>query len=199
MNAFAAGDYAKAERFVRAIERIEGESERVLRNLALARLAQGDYAEAMRYLAKEIDRYGATPHRLRAAADAAYLSRERVQARERIAAALAEPAFANDALLQKRLRICEDVRAYEKAMEGKKAYALARERLAAHDYAGARTHFERAVAADPTDFVALNDLGSLFANHFQDLGAAKKAFKAALALSDQPMVRRNLAAVGNAR
>ncbi|WP_170300817.1 tetratricopeptide repeat protein [Rhodoplanes serenus] len=194
LNALASGDYPRAERMLRRMERQEGETRRVLHNLALARLGQGDAGGAVRLLDRLVDLYGEAPAVLRALADAAYLSGDRDDARCRIAAALAEPDCPDRTLLTRRAALCEDAAAHARAMAGKRDFADGNARLAAGDKDAALAAFRRAAEADPTDFVALNNLGTLLMNHAGDRKGAEKVFARAAALADQPVVRRNLAA-----
>lgn len=194
LNGLAVGDYAKAERWLRRIQAIEGDSRRVLHNLALARLAQGDFAGAEALLSRLADRHGETPEVLRARAEAAYLSGDRDNARARLAAALADPDCRERSLLARRATLCEDADAYARAIAGKRDFAEGNAKLAAGDKDAALAAFRRAAAADPTDFVARNNLGTLLMNHVGDRAAAAAVFEEALALADQPILRRNLAA-----
>ncbi|RAI40737.1 tetratricopeptide repeat protein [Rhodoplanes roseus] len=194
LNAMATARYDRAERWLRRMQGIEGETRRVLHNLALARLAQGDAAGAEVLLERLVDRDGESPAVLRALAEAAYLSGDRDKARTRLAAVLADPDCADRTLLGRRLALCEDAGAHAKAMAGKRDFAEGNRKLAAGDKDGALNAFRRAAEADPTDFVALNNLGTLLMNHAGDRVAAAKIFERAAALSDQPVLRRNLAA-----
>lgn len=194
LNAMAVGNYAKAERMLRRMERLEGSSQRVLHNLALTRLAQGGYADAEAMLLRLADLYGRGPAVLRALAEAAYLSGDRDRAVARLRDVLADPDCPDRTLLTRRAALCEDAVAYARAMAGKRDFADGNAKLAAGDKDGALKAFRRATAADPTDFVALNNLGTLLMNHAGDRIAAARAFERAAALSDQPLLRRNLAA-----
>ncbi|MDC7789673.1 tetratricopeptide repeat protein [Rhodoplanes sp. TEM] len=198
LNAMAAGDYAKAERAFRRMQAIEGDTRRVLHNLALARLAQGDPAGAEAVLERLVDAWGAAPATLRALAEAAYLAGDRERALRRLRAALADPDCPERGVLTRRAALCEDAAAYARAMAGKRDFAEGTARLAAGDGDAAIAAFRRAAENDPTDFVALNNLGTLLMNHAGDRAAAAAVFEQALALSDQPLVRRNLAAAREA-
>lgn len=205
LNAFTLGDYAKAERLFTALRRREGDTQRVLRNLGLTRMAQGDLDGAEACFLREVEAFGATPDRLKALAEVAYLSGDRGKAARRIREALeaqsgpsgrAGTAGAGDpdrGLLARRAEICADPAAHARAMAGKKDFARGNERLAAVDPAGALAAFRRAVEADPTDFVALNNIGGLLLNRLDDPEGAIQAFTRAMELADMPVLRINLA------
>ncbi|EJW13447.1 hypothetical protein A33M_3867 [Rhodovulum sp. PH10] len=193
-NAMARADYPRAERWFRRMLAHEGRSQRVLHNLALVRLARGDHAEAETLLCEEAERFGEQPAVLRALAEVGYLSGDREKALARISAALQHENCPDRALLTRRLALCEDATAHFRAMTGKHAFAEGNAYLARGDAAGALTAFRHAAEADPTDFVALNNLGTLLLDHAHDREAAARAFAKAAELSDQPVLKRNLAA-----
>ncbi len=87
LNAYALGDYDKAERWMARLSRSEGESMRVLRNLGVVRMARGDFAGARRYLEREERLYGETPERHRVLGDLAYAAGVRDEAVKRYASA----------------------------------------------------------------------------------------------------------------
>ncbi|MDY0307486.1 MAG: tetratricopeptide repeat protein [Desulfovibrio aminophilus] len=193
LNAYMTGDYPRAERHFQAIARAEGESQRALRNLGLVRMALGDLAGAERLFARELELYGVTPSRLQALADAAYLSGDREKALRRVADALAHPDCPNRALLELRRRICIDAGAYGRAMKGHAHFQDGNALLATRDVQAALAAFQQAALADPSDFVALNNIGGIQLNHLNDPKAAARTFEQALALVDLPMLRQNLA------
>lgn len=193
LNALANGDYARADKALARIARWEGRSRRVLHNLALVRLGQWNFAAAEALLEQQIEEYGEAPELLRALAEAAYLSGERERAAQRLAAVLADPDCDDRGLLERRAAICADVAAYDRAMAGKQDFAAGIALLRKDDADGAAAAFRRAAEADPTDFVALNNLGTVLLNRIRDHAGAIRAFERAQELSDQAIVRGNLA------
>jgi Tfp pilus assembly protein PilF len=193
LDALTLGEYPRAEALLQALQEREGESQRVLRNLGLVRMAQGDLAEARRLFEREVELFGPSADRLRALAEVAYLAGDRQSAASRIAAALSEPGNQGSELLGRRARVCADPQAHAAAMRGKKDFAEGNRRLAAGDTDGALASFQRAAAGDPTDYAALNNIGGILMNDRNDPAAAIRNFEQARALLDLPMVRANLA------
>jgi Tfp pilus assembly protein PilF len=193
LNSLANGDYARAERALVRLERLEGRSRRVMHNLAVVRMGQGDFAAAEALFEQQIEDFGENAALLRALSEAAYLRGDRVHAAKRIAAALADPDCPERPLMERRAAICADAAAHAKAMAGKKEFAAAIVLLGKGEKDAAIAAFRRAVAADDSDFVALNNLGALLTNHAKDYEGAAQAFEKALALSDQALMRDNLA------
>jgi Flp pilus assembly protein TadD len=193
LNAYTLGDYPKAERLFLSMREREGESARVLRNLALTRMAQGDLAGAEAHFAREAELYGPTADRLQALADVAYLSGDRERAARRLADALAHPQCPSRELCARRAAICAEPAAHARAMQGKTDFALGNVLLSTKDVEGALAAFRRAVDADPTDFAALNNIGGILLNQKGDPAGAVRAFSQALALQELPMLKANLA------
>jgi Tfp pilus assembly protein PilF len=193
LNAFALGDYAKAERLFGVLRGREGDTARVLRNLGLARMAQGDLAGAEAFFVRETELYGPTADRLQALADVAYLSGDRERAARRLADSLAHPQCSAPELCRRRAAICAEPAAFDRAMRGKEHFARGNALLAADDADGALAAFREAVAADPTDFAALNNIGGILLNRKGDPAGAARAFAEALALQELPMLKANLA------
>ncbi|MBU1039985.1 MAG: tetratricopeptide repeat protein [Proteobacteria bacterium] len=192
LNAYTVGDYAKAEQLFSALRAREGETQRVLRNLGLIRMAQGDLAAAEAYFAREVEAFGPTPDRLQALADVAYLSGDRAKAAQRLREALKDPGCTARELLQQRAAICADPEAHARAMRGKQEFAQANALLAAKEVDEALTLFRRALDADPTDFIALNNIGGILLNQKDDPAGAAKAFSQALAMQQLPVLKINL-------
>lgn len=199
LNALARGDYARADTMLERIRAIEGDTRRVLHNLALVRLGQGDHAGAEALMVRQIEVYGTAPALRRALAEVAYHSGDREKAVARLTEALADRDCPDRALLTKRAALVTDADAYARALAGKRDFAEGNALLAKGDHAGALAAFRRAADADPTDFVALNNIGTLLLDHVKDRAAATLAFEKAAALSDQPVVRRNIEAARHPR
>lgn len=193
LNSLANGNYARAERALARIERLEGRTRRVIHNRAVILMGKSDFAGAESLFDQQVDDYGDNPNLLRALSEAAYLGGDRVNAAKRIAAALADPDCPDRPQLERRAAICADASAHARAMAGKKDFAAALADLAQGDKDEAIAGFRAAVEADASDFVALNNLGALLLNHAKDYEGAVDAFEKALKLSNQPLMRDNLA------
>ena len=194
LNAMASGQYARAETWIDKIEGIEGRSRRVLHNRALVRMALSDYLGAEALLEEQVAAFGELPALLRALAECGYLSGDRDKALQRLDAALAEQECSDRSLLEQRRALAADADLYARATAGKRVFAEGNAKYIAKDFAGTRAAFEQAVADDPTDFVARNNLGSLLLNHFGEAEAAAHMFEEAIALTNQAVFQRNLAA-----
>jgi len=205
LNAYVQGDLARAEKWFRRLEAREPDSIRVLRNLGVIRLAQGDTAGALRYLKREEALYGASFHRHAALADLAYSSGDRKEAGRRYALALAEPEAApggryaaSRALLEARLAIASDPAAWEKSRASMLRFAEAEARRDGGEPEAAYRLFREAADLDPTNWPSLNNAGSLALNAMDDPETARELFSRALSLSPGSQVARNLELAGEA-
>lgn len=192
LNNFANGRYARAERYLKALHKHEGETQRVLRNLGLVYMAVGDYAKAGEYFRREVELFGPTSSRLQALADVAYLSGDREAAAARIAEALADPEIPNREMLTVRAALCADPEAFARAAGAREHFARGSALQASGRHQEALDAFRQAVAADPSDFAALNNLGSLLLDRADDPAGALEAFERSAQLADLPLVRVNI-------
>ena len=199
LNAYIAGNYAKAEHWFRKLEQAEPDSIRVLRNLGVILLAQGRSEEAELYLLREEKLYGPSFHRHSALADLAYATGKRKEAERRYRKALQEPecaeggkAFHMRPLLEKRLAICEDEKRFagtRKAMELFKQAEMLRE---AGAYEDAVAMFQKSFELDETNWPALNNAASILFNKQNKPAEARPLFEKAFELSHSIQVARNL-------
>lgn len=199
LNAYVQGDYAKAERWFRKLERLEPDSIRVLRNLGVVLLAKGDAEGAERYLLREERLYGASFHRHAALADLAYARGRRKEAERRYAAALAEPEAAPGGsqaglrpLMEARLGIARSEESFAKARRSMERFSEAEAARERGDHGPAVALFEEAATLDPTNWPALNNAGTLLLNQLGDPARAAGLFEKALPLARSPQVARNL-------
>jgi tetratricopeptide (TPR) repeat protein len=198
MNAYALGDYGRAEKWLRRLEKREPDSMRVLRNLAVVLLARGDFAGAERYLLREEALYGATYGRHRALADQAYSAGRREEASARYSAALAAPEASRAPeperrFLETRLALCGDPARFAASRKGIERFAegeAARER---GDSDAALAAFLEAAELDPTHWPALNNAGTILLERKGGAAAALGLFEKAAACASLPAIERNAA------
>jgi tetratricopeptide (TPR) repeat protein len=159
----------------------------------LVKLAQGQYAEAVDFFREELERFGDEYHRLRSLADAYYLWEKAEeachwyrQAREIVS------SEKERILIDARLRICEEPELLRRAVEGARSFERAVAAQKEGSIEDAIAACLRAVEADPTNFMARNNLGSIYLNEKNDPLRARAEFEAALEYSDLPLIHKNL-------
>lgn len=199
LNAYIQGDFSKAEAWFRCLEAVEPRSIRVLRNLGVILLAKGDLAGARTYLAQEEDRYGPSFHRHGGLADLAWAEGKRQEAGRRYTAALAEPEAQVGArhasfrpLLEARLALCADEAIFSRAKEGLSCFHQAEALREAGKFPEAFELFMAAVDRDPSNWLALNNAGSIALNNLARPEEAVDCLARAFALSPSSQIGRNL-------
>lgn len=205
INAYATGEFEKAERWLRRIENAEGESARVLRNRGVVALADGRMEEARLLFLREEELYGESYYRHLALADLAWAEAQGEEAARRYAAALADDDslgtyVAERPFLKVRLDIAGNPERFSLAMEGAAQYRRGNAlRDAATAGEGRRAALEAAVEAfreaarmDPSHWPALNNAGALLLNELGAPEAAAACFKAAAAIRPSPTLKTNI-------
>lgn len=199
VNAFVAGNFDKAERYFRELERSEPDSISVLRNLGMVLLAKGDAEGAERYLLKEEKLYGKSFHRHSALGDLAYARARRKEALKRYKLALEESeaaeggsAWAIRPLMERRISFCEDEKSFAPVIESMRKFAQAQEaRVSGDDQRAIELYIESA-SLDETNWPALNNAGSIYLNSLGDPGEAAALFEKAFSISHNVQAARNL-------
>ncbi len=199
LNAYIAGDYAKAEKWFRKLELSEPTSIRVLRNLGVILLAQGKPDEAERYLIKEEKLYGASFYRHSALADLAYAIGKRKEAARRYKLALKEPecaeggkAFHMRGLMEARVGLCEDEKKFAATRKAMERFREAEALRESGSYREAIEAFKESFALDETNWPALNNAASIYMNALKQPQDAEPLFARAFELSRSIQVARNL-------
>lgn len=197
MNAYALGDYERAEKWFRKLERKEPDSLRTLRNLGVILLARGDFSGAERYLKREERLYGESYQRHRALADLAYSAGNREAAAARYSAALSCPEAGEREerernFLQARLAVCRDRARFEDAREGGRRFAEGEAARARGDAEAALAAFLSAADLDPTNWPALNNAGVILLERDGGAERALEAFQKAAACAGLSMIERNI-------
>lgn len=198
LNAYAVGDYRKAERLFARLA-AGGESGPV-HNLGLARLALKDYAGAEACFLREIERNGESFVRLRTLGDLYFGWERRQEAAERYAAALAcgassfpPPPDVDSAYVRARAELCASEEAFSLALGAAAELERGNVLMSEKKWDEAYAAFERAASLDPVCYPALNNLGVIAMNQRKDHRDAVGRFSAAAALTSAPAVRANLA------
>ncbi len=192
-NHFVRGNFDKAERWFQKLLSSKPGTVGVRHNLALVKLAMKRHDEAVQLLNDELDRFGGTYERYRGLADAYYLWSHAEEAAEAYRKALEMGVEGKDRVfLTTRIEICSDETMFASAMEGLKLFNDANDMQRSGHYEEALTLFRKSVDLDPSNFIAHNNLGSLHMNYEEDYPAAIAEFEAALALTELPLIQKNL-------
>tara|TARA_B100000614_G_scaffold261095_1_gene289691 strand:- start:282 stop:926 length:645 start_codon:yes stop_codon:yes gene_type:complete len=193
LNCFVSGDYQRARAHFRAIERIDPAHPGINHNLALVAMAQGEYAEAETRLLDELERLGDYYPRLRVLADTYYAWGKRIDARTFYRRALAqEEAARAHALIEERIAICDDPRRFDDACTSVSRHREGVDLEGAGRTDAAIEAYREAIALDPTNIPALNNLGALLMNARGEFDAAADLFSRALEWEPAEWIAENL-------
>ncbi len=198
LNNFVMSRLDRAERHFERVVRLAPEKSGYRYNLALCKMGLGKFAEAEALLLAYIEEEGEGYPPRRALADLHYFSGEREKAGKSYAACLRKAKESEKPLLTLRRDICSDKAAYADAARAAKLYeegtALFNEKPDE-----AFELFRQAARLDPSHFPSLNNMGAICMNIRRDYLGARGYFERSLALSDQPVVRKNLAKLDKAQ
>ncbi|HEY9054322.1 MAG TPA: hypothetical protein VIO60_05840 [Rectinemataceae bacterium] len=199
LNAYMRGDFAKAEAWLEKARRKEPDSLVVLRNLGLVRMALGDVEGAENYLLREEKLYGKSFHRHASLADVAYARGKRIQAAKRYALALKEPeslpggsAHALRPLMEKRLQLCSDEKAFEAARLSMEAFERGQKLKAEGRHQEAVESYLESAEQDGTNWPALNNAAALLLESLGKPDEAAILFQKAFEISRNAQAARNL-------
>jgi len=201
LNALVSGQYEKAETYFLTLIQRWGSHPGLAHNVALAQFALKKYDQAETNFLAELEAYGETEERLKALGDLYFAWGRREDAQKRYAEALrlaqeadppSRPPEAEIRFLQKRISLCSHDDRFSQAQGSLALLDRGNSLLAEGRWDEAYAAFEAAVAADPTCYPALNNLGYIALNHRRAYADAAARFRSAAALSPLPTVRQNL-------
>ncbi|WP_319560163.1 tetratricopeptide repeat protein [Marispirochaeta sp.] len=193
-NYFVSGKYDKAENSFLRLLKADPNKVGMRHNLALVKLALGKHDEAVQLLLEELDRFGGVYSRYRALGDSCYLWGKAGEAAAWYRKGLEEgvPSEEDRRFLEKRIEICGEAQTFENAMEGIRQFNEGNNALRNGDSPSAAEYYRESAELDPTNFMARNNLGSIYMNHEKDYPRAAAAFEAALEYTDLPLIQKNL-------
>ncbi|MFQ3619373.1 MAG: tetratricopeptide repeat protein [Spirochaetales bacterium] len=193
LNHFVMGKYEKAEEYFRKIQEVQPNKMGIGHNIGLVCLAQERYEEAEKEFLKELNRYGETYIRLKTLGDLYYLWGRREECYKYYTAALPlceqEP---DRKLLEKRIAYASDAATFTKAMDSYRALKKGNAFMAEKSFESSYQEFERAVALDPYNFQAWNNMGALELNYRKNVAKAVELFQRAVEYTSLPAIHNNL-------
>jgi len=195
LNAFVSGDFSEAHRLFLKLQAISPGEEGLAYNLGLTSMALGRFEEAEHYLL-DAETEKNRPEVNNVLAELYYFWGK---------GALASAKYRNweesrsplrPELVRTRLERCLSPEEMTEAAESYKALEKGSEAMQKGDFQNALRHLEDAVAKDGTNYVAWNNLGTLYLNHVKERKKAMHCFQKAFALADTPLIRQNMAKAG---
>ncbi len=191
-NSFVQGDYEKALKYFKKIYQKKSHEKGIRYNLGLTYIALGKYKEAEKYLKEQYER---DQHYINAKAlgDLYYLWGKAEKASNYYSKALLGADKEKDKdFLNKRIEICDDKESFENAQKAKEILEEANELMNNEKFDKAIEKFENSIEYDPTNFIAYNNLATIYMNQFQEYEKALKYFKKADDLTENPVIKKNI-------
>ena len=190
MNGFITSDMEQAERHFEKALALHPYDDGISYNLAVVKIGRGDYEAAEGILLDGLARLRDPYQMQRTLADLYYLWGKRDQALEYYTACRKQRRGEGE-LLRLRAEICRDEQAFSQAVEAASLYQRAVS-IMQSDPHQAREMLLQVVRLDPSHYLALNNIGTIHMNVLNDYEGARSYFLQSVALSEQPMVRKNL-------
>lgn len=209
LNAFVENDFSKAKALFNKMLKKWPQRIGIRHNLGLVYVALRDFPAAEECFLKDLEDYGESLSRHRALgdlyfswgkADKAAHHYDRALTIARDEKVMSKPNVQPDInFMQRRLALCKNEQAFVRAMEGEASLQRGLEAQQKKDWEQAYGEFKTAVEADPTNFPAWNNRGSIAMNIYKDLAEAERCFTEAAKLSTAPAIQQNLVLVTKGR
>jgi tetratricopeptide (TPR) repeat protein len=209
LNAFVENDFPKARDLFEKMLKKWPQRIGIRHNLGLVYVALRDFQAAEACFLKELEDYGESVSRHRALGDL-YFSWGKAEAsaqhyEKALALARAETSGSRSGIapdinfMQRRIALCNNKEAFQRAMGGEEALQRGLEAQQQKDWDRSYREFKTAIEADPTNFPAWNNRGSIAMNIFKDYAEAERCFTEAAKLTAAPAIQQNLLLVRKGR
>lgn len=192
-NNLISNNYDKSEKYFLKIKKKNPHRQGINFNLGVIKFAKKEFSEAEKYFLNEIELYGETYERLRSIGDLYYAwgKREKCNINYEKALALCESTKERK-FIKERLSYSGDREDFEKVKEGHIFFEKGCDLMNENKFDEAKKSFYSSIALDKTNFIAWNNLGSIFLNQEKDYESAVDSFERALEYSDLPVLNSNL-------
>ena len=199
LNAMVQNKWEEAEKFLLKQITHKGPSMGLQYNLALIYLGQERKQDAYETLLSCVDTYGESLRLCRMLGDIHYMQGKRLDALRWYTAALADdPNEKEFNLITQRVAVLGDESRYVRVLKNLEDVEQARLVFSTKPEQALKLYL-RVVADDPTHVEALNNLGSLYLDEFNDAKKAESYFVQVLELVDSSAAAKNLAKARKAK
>lgn len=192
LNHYVKGDFAGARSFFLKIEKRYPREPGTAYNLGMAELGLGNYAAAEDYLKRSASEDKAAPVD-RILADLYYIWGQREKALNGYLTANATITNRKEKeLVTERIAICRSEKSYKNVHQSYVRLQQGTTAMKQNETAIAQKAFQDAVKYDPTNYIALNNLGSLMLNEQKNGRKALRWFETAARFWDSPILKNNI-------
>jgi len=198
LNAFVSGDFSEAHNLFLKLRELSPGEKGISYNLGLTSMALGRFEEAERYLL-DAESEQNRPEVNNLLAELYYFWGKGALASSRYLNWDENRSPLKPGLVKQRMEHCLSPDKMKMAAESYTALEKGSEAMQKRSFEEALSHLQEAVEKDGTNYVAWNNLGTLYLNQLHKKEKALSCFKKAFALADTPLIRRNLTKAGEAR
>ena len=193
LNNLILNKYEKSEKYFLKIKKKNPHMQGINFNLGIIKFAKKEFLEAEKYFLNEIKLFGETYERLKSVADLYYVwgQREKCNTNYKKALRLCE-SKKDKQFIKERLLNSSDSKSFKKVKESNFLFEEGCHLMNDERFDEAKKSFFSSIELDKTNFIALNNLGSIFLNHDKDYLSAADSFEKALEYSDLPILKNNL-------
>ncbi|ADD69676.1 Tetratricopeptide repeat protein [Denitrovibrio acetiphilus DSM 12809] len=192
-QSYTLSKFAKADKYFRKIIAIEPDRVGTCYNLGMVNLALGNYAEAEKYVGRERARIGDTYEICRAMADIYWHMKNRESA-YRFFKLSKETAMSDKDknLMTKKMGICASDKSFTDALAAAKMFEEADRLMSEKKYDQAEELYLEGLEKDPSNFLAMNNLGVIAMNIRMNYDNAENFFRMGDAICHLKMIEENL-------
>ena len=192
-NNLISNNYDKSEKYFLKIKKKNPHRQGINFNLGVIKFAKKEFPEAEKYFLNEIKLFGETYERLKSIGDLYYVwgKREECNLNYEKALILCESKKERK-FIKERLSYSEDMEDFKKVTKGYLFFEKGCDLMNENKFDEAKKSFYSSITLDKTNFIAWNNLGSIFLNQEKDYESAVDSFERALEYSDLPVLNSNL-------
>jgi tetratricopeptide (TPR) repeat protein len=191
-NSFISGKYSRAEYCYLKVNSLWPNKEGINYNLGLTYFSMNFLDDAVSFVEKERELYGNSYEVDRTLADIYFQQINRELANKYYH--LAYDYGVNEKIksfINARINITSSKEKYDKAVEAMGVFKEANSFFDEQKFEEALPCYEKVVELDPTNVMAMNNIGVIYMNYIINFDLAEEMFKKAFELVDMPIVRSN--------
>jgi tetratricopeptide (TPR) repeat protein len=192
-QSYTLSKFAKADRYFRKILSLQPDRVGTCYNLGMVNFSMGNYDEAERYVGRERARTGDTYEICRALGDIYWHKKDKDSAARffKMAKNLSMSVKEQN-LLTRKMGLCASDKSFKDALSAVSLFEEADRLMAEKKYADAEKLYLEGIEKDPTNFLALNNLGVIAMNIRMDYDLAQKYFRMGEEIVEFKVINENL-------
>jgi tetratricopeptide (TPR) repeat protein len=192
-RSYTLSKFDKADRYFRKILEIEPDKTGIAYNLGAVNFAMGNLAEAEKFVSRERQLTGNTYEICKALGDIGWQKKDSAMSLTYYKAALEHAGSEHDKnLMNKKIELCSDENKFTEAVDSVSLFKEADQRMMNKEYDKAEELYEQGIEKDPSNFLALINIGVIAMNIRMNYDMAEKYFQQAYEISDIGVIKENM-------